>query len=334
MAARRWTLVEFEQGEVLVVIHKPGCELIAQDVADGGSKELAKLDLDAEDEDLLDALDPGGEDLDNMGQVELCHCTGYAIEDERITEEDLETHTPPAPPQPAPQVHAAAAASRKAAAERLVREVEEIIEKLVMARGEDNVGLEDKWADERLASCTDDYVYDLAVEVRKLRERGDSWWRVGFELGLPGAGASNKQGRKGGAYARRLWRAAWGKTYLGERSQRESKITREVRAMENEGRSYFSGAEDAMAIIEKVRGQMIHWVIRLNGKHGLITSAQETYVHDDPKYIRLKQGPQGPYLEFYEQLDPAMLLADPRKSITKSGPLRAIYLDRITRVGV
>ena len=104
--------------------------------------------------------------------------------------------------------------------------------------------------------------------------------------------------------------------------------------MENLGRPYFTGAEDPVTMIEKVRGQMLHWVTRLEVKSGLVTSAQEAYVHDDPKYIRVKQGPLGPYLEFYEQLDPAMLLADPRKSITKSGPLRAVYVDRITRVGV
>jgi hypothetical protein len=322
MAAKRWTIVEFEQGEVLVVVHKPGCPVIAEDVAEGGSKELLKLDLEADDTELLNQLDPGGEDLESMDDVELHDCTGYAT-----------TPTPPVP-QPPAQVHAAAEASRKAAAERLIKQVEEIIDKLVVARGVDDVGTGDEWASERLATCTDDYVYHLAVEVRKLRAKGDSWWRVGYELGLPGAGASNKQGRKGGAYARRLWRAAWGATYTGERSQRESKITREARAMENQGKPYFTGTEQPMDIIERVRGQMIHWVTRLGGAHGLICSAQETYVHDDPKFIRVKEGPQGPYLEFYEQLDPSMLLADPRKSITKSGPLRAVYVDRITRVGV
>jgi hypothetical protein len=158
---------------------------------------------------------------------------------------------------------------------------------------------------------------------------------VAYELHLPGSGASNKQGRKGSAFARRLWRAAWGKTYLGERGQRESKITREARAMENLGRPYFSESEDAMVIIEKVRGKMLHWVTRLGDQHGgIVTSAQEAYVHDDPKFIRVKEGPKGPYLEFFEQIDPAMLLADPRQSIAKSGPLRAVYVDRITRVGV
>lgn len=312
----------------------------------GASKRLVKVDLDGTDEEVLEELEAPLEWT--MEDVDLCACTGYETADalghpvgggpegyvEPVDEDDLDDDEGEENlPQPS---SAAARASQAAARAKLLRQVEEAVDKLVVERGEDNVGLggKEEWANERLFTCTDDYVYDLAVEVRKLRERGDSWWRVAYELHLPGSGASNKQGRKGSAFARRLWRAAWGKTYLGERGQRDSKVAREARAMENLGRPYFTGAEDPMAIIERVRGQMLHWVTRLNVKNGLVTSAQEAYVHDDPKYIRVKEGPQGPYLEFYEQIDPAMLLADPRMSIAKSGPLRAVYVDRITRVGV
>lgn len=333
MAAKRWTLVEFDEGEILIVIHKPGCALIKQDVAEGGSKELITLDLDEDDDVLLSNIDPGGEVVETMDEVELCTCTGYVTEEPSEQESDLEEEEEEEEDTPAP-TSAAARASQIAARERLLRQVEEVIDKLVAERGVDDVGEGDEWAGERLATCTDDYVYDLAVEVRRQRTRGDSWWRVAYELHLPGGGASNKQGRKGASFARRLWRAAWGPTYVGERGQRDSKVTREARALENLGRPYFTGAEDPMTIIEKVRGQMLHWVTRLNVKNGLVTSAQEAYVHDDPKYIRVKQGPMGPYLEFFEQIDPAMLLADPRQSIAKSGPLRAVYVDRITRVGV
>lgn len=320
MTVKRYTLIEFDNNECWVV-HKPGCPLVKGDMEVGGKKQLVKIDLGWDDDHLLEEIDPE-ENLSSIEDIDFCACT--------------ETEPPPPPaPQPKP-VHAAAEASRKAAAERLKREVEEIIDKLVISRGVDDIGEGDQWADERRESCTDDYVYDLAVEARKLRVKGEPWWRVGYELGLPGAGASSKQGRKGGAYARRLWRAAWGKTYVDDGTvvHRESKLTREARAMENLGKPYFSESEDAVTIIEKVRGQMLHWVTRLEGTYGLITSAQEAYVHDDPKYIRVKEGPKGTYLEFYEQLDPSMLMADPRKSITKSGPLRAVYIDRITRVGV
>lgn len=329
MTEKRYTLVMFESDDVLWVLHKPGCPQITGELKVGGTKDLVKTDLDAEDEEILD--DIGAEPDMTMEDVDLCACTGYSTEAEPEPEPEPEVseETPP------PPTSAAARASQAAAKQRLLKQVEDVVDSLIAERGEDNVGLGDLWAKERLATCKDDYVYDLAVEVRKLRTRGDSWWRVAYELHLPGSGASNKQGKKGSSFARRLWRAAWGPTYVGERGQRESKITREARALENLGRPYFTGSEDAITIIEKVRGQMLHWVTRLGDQHGgIVTSAQEAYVHDDPKYIRVKEGPKGAYLEFFEQIDPAMLLADPRQSIAKSGPLRAVYVDRITRVGV
>jgi hypothetical protein len=334
MAAKRYTLVSFDNLDTLWEIHKPGCENIKKAVAAGGTKALVKTDLEATDEEILDDVEAFMEMT--MEDVYLCGCTGYVTGDPAPAEEPDEEDEEDADPLTAPPPSSAAArASQAAARAKLLRLVEETVDKLVAERGEDNIGDDDRWHEERLATCTDDFVYDLAVEVRKLRERGDSWWRVAYELHLPGSGASNKQGRKGSAFARRLWRAAWGKTYLGERGQRESKLTREARAMENLGRPYFSESEDAMVIIEKVRGKMLHWVTRLGDQHGgIVTSAQEAYVHDDPKFIRVKEGPKGPYLEFFEQIDPAMLLADPRQSIAKSGPLRAVYIDRITRVGV
>lgn len=340
MAARRWTVVEFSNEEIAWEIHKPGCKAIPRpDQSDYGTKRLVSLDLEGTDEEVLE--DIGAYIEMTIEDVNLCRCTGYVTEtleptideDEEEDEEGGDFYDDEdATPIPS---SAAAKASQQAARARLLRQVEEAVEKLVVERGVDNVGEGgEQWAEERLSTCTDDYVYDLAVEVRKLRERGDSWWRVAYELHLPGSGASNKQGRKGSAFARRLWRAAWGKSYLGERGQRESKLTREARALENIGRPYFTGSEEPMDIIETVRGKMLHWVTRLRVKNGLVTSAQEAYVHDDPRFIRVKQGPEGPYVEFYEQIDPAMLLADPRQSIAKSGPLRAVYVDRITRVGV
>lgn len=341
MAVRQWTLVEFTEGEVLAVIHKPGCAMVRQDVADGGSKELVKLDLEVSDEELLDALDPGGEDLEDISQVEICSCTGYVTEEppvaqaEQADEEDEEDGDDEEEDELAsPPSSAAARASQQAARERLLRQVEDAVEKLVAERGVDDIGEGDQWAEERLATCKDDYVYDLAVEVRKLRERGDSWWRVAYELHLPGSGASNKQGRKGSAFARRLWRAAWGKTYLGERGQRESKVSREARALENLGRPYFSEDVSDAEVIKLVTGRMLHWVTRLPVKDGLVVSAQEAYVHHDPRLVMVRQGPKGRYLEFFEQVDAAQLQVDPRLAIAKSGPQRAVYVDRITRVGV
>lgn len=337
MAEKRWTLVEFEDSSIQWEIHKPGCKAIPDPKMFNKvafAKRLVKIDLEDTDDVVLEAINAYEEMT--MADINLCRCTGYEnVPHEDPVDEDDQDDDDDDEDLPAPS-SAAAKASQAAARERLLKQVEDVVDKLVAERGVDDIGEHNNkaWDEERLFACSDDFVYDLAVEVRKLRERGDSWWRVAYELHLPGSGASNKQGRKGSAFARRLWRAAWGKTYLGERGQRESKLSREARALENLGRPYFTGSEEPVDIIERVRGQMLHWVTRLNVKNGLVTSAQEAYVHDDPKYIKVKQGPQGPYVEFYEQLDAAMLMADPRKSITKSGPLRAVYVDRITRVGV
>jgi hypothetical protein len=338
MTAKRYTLVAYDTAKFTWELHKPGCKEIVAAVAEGGTKKLVKTDLEAEDEDVLEDIQ-AFDDM-TMEDVFLCACTGYQSEPEPSEQEsDLEDDDDELDEDEKPLPAAASAAARAsqiAARERLLRQVEEAVDKLVAERGADDVGLGGKqeWDDERLATCTDDYVYDLAVEVRKLRSRGDSWWRVAYELHLPGSGASNKQGRKGSAFARRLWRAAWGKTYLGERGQRESKITREARAMENLGRSYFSEDVSDAEVVRLVTGQMLHWVTRLKVKEGLVTSAQEAYVHHDPRLVHVKQGPVGRYLEFYEQVDANQLKVDPRLAIAKSGPLRAVYVDRITRVGV
>jgi hypothetical protein len=338
MAEKRYTLIEFEDDGVVWELHKPGCPEIPKP-ADNDyafAKKLIKADLEWADDQLLEVLDPG-ERLSEVEEVALCQCTGYGppeesseqesdLEEDELDEDD-EEDLPPA-------TSAAARASQAAAKAKLLKQVEEAIDKIVAERGVDDVGTNDLWAEERLPTCQDDYVYDLAVEVRKLRTKGESWWRVAYELGLPGSGASNKQGRKGSAFARRLWRAAWGKTYLGERGQRDSKLTREARAMENLGRSYFSEDVTDAEVIKLVTGQMLHWVTRLKVKEGLVTSAQEAYVHHDPHLVKVRQGPQGRYLEFYEQVDAAQLRVDPRLAIAKSGPQRAVYVDRITRVGV
>lgn len=331
-------MISFTDEEIKWEIHKPGCALIREAASlAGATKELVKVDLEDSDEEVLADIEAFVEMT--MEDVELCACTGYetgdgpegyaepvAAQEEDLDDEDEEDD--PAPSTPA------ALASQQAARARLQKQVEEVIDSLITKRGVDNIGEGDEWAGNRLATCTDDYVYDLAVEVRRLRARNEPWWRVAHELGLPGSGATNKQGRKGSAFARRLWRAAWGRTYLGTTGKRESKAAREERAALNQGRPYFTDTSTEQEIIGTITGKLLHWVARLPVPDGLVYSSQEAYVHDDPRLVKYRLGPQGPYVEFYEQVDPAQLKVDPRLSIAKSGPLRAVYVDRITRVGV
>lgn len=217
------------------------------------------------------------------------------------------------------------------ASDRLATISQAVIDKLLAARENDDIGVGDEWADERLATCEDDYTYDLAVEVRKLRSKDTAWWRIAHELELPGAGASAKQGRLGASLARRLWRAAWGKTYESVGVMRETKDDKVVRALTDKARPYFAGDDPETFIISKLAGARIEWVVRLEVTGGLVTSAQETYVHEDERTIRVKVGPKGRYVEFYEMLDRSLIGV--QQSIASSGPLRSVYLDRITRVG-
>lgn len=224
--------------------------------------------------------------------------------------------------------------TKVSARDRLSELSEGIIEKVIVKRGKDDIGIDDEWSEKRVDSCGDDWTYDLAVEIRKLRvNKAMAWWRIAQELELPGAGASAKQGRAGAAFARRVWRAAYGQTYSETNANRETKDEKTVRYAGESARSYFATDDPEMYIIGKLKGSHIEWVTKLPVPDGLVTSLQETYVHDDPRLIWVKEGPKGRYVEFYEQPDPELLRLNPTKAIAKGGPLRSVYLDRITKVG-
>lgn len=235
------------------------------------------------------------------------------------------------PPATKPKKNGVAQDAANAKAEEIIQG---IIDKIIAERGVDNVGEEDRWEEERREGV-DDYTYDLAVEVRKMREAGAAWWRIAHDLYLPGHGPSAAQGKSGAAYARRLWQRAWGLTYTnGEKAPRETRARRQERAVTREHRPYF--AEDAREtdIIKKILGQKLTWVARLGDAHGgVIISEQQAYVHPDARTIKIALGPQGRYVEFFETLESSMLSIDPRKAIAKTGPRRAVYLDRIEKVG-
>jgi hypothetical protein len=219
------------------------------------------------------------------------------------------------------------------ARDKLSETCERIVGELVSKRGSDDIGEcgSDHWHDDRLETCEDDWTFDLAMEVRYLRESGKAWWLIAQELGLPGNGCDAKQGRAGAAFARRLWKAAWGETYHDTNVNRETKGERVDRAQLDTSRPYFAADALAPDIISRIRGVKIEWITRLQAGDGLVVSHQETYVHDDKQLIKVKQGPKGRYVEFFEQPDKTMLAI--RNSLSKAGPLRSVYLDRIIRVG-
>jgi hypothetical protein len=311
MGSKRYTVVTPEVSKDHVwSVHKLGCADVKKELAArGGYKETLKLDLDDEAAvmALLDPDDLGYEIFD----VKVFPCTNARQEK-----------------KPAP-------AGSSAATTRNGRKVSTGTSRA----GEREVAVEKKrkallpWQEERLPGC-DDATYEKAVQVRTGRANGEPWWRIAQIMELPGFGASAAQGKAGAGQARRLWEKAWGKTYSGDRAPRDTRQRREERSLTEAHRSYFTGEELEMEIIKEVCGKLLHWVTRLGDAHGgVVTSAQEAHVHHDPRTIIVRDGPKGRYVEFWEALDPAMLTVDPHLSIAKSGPRRAVYLDRITRVG-
>lgn len=221
------------------------------------------------------------------------------------------------------------------ARDRLSAMCEGIIEKVIAKREVDDIGEGDEWSELRLETCEDDWTYDLAVEVRKLREgSGKAWWLIAYELCLPGGDHRGaKEGRAGAAFARRLWKAAWGQTYQTTNAVRETKEERVDRSLLDNAPAYFENDALELDIIKALTGKRVEWVTRLPTQGGLVVSHQETYVHKEPRLVKIKQGPKGRYVEFFEMPDPALLKIDPRMALAKGGPLRSVYLDRIIRVG-
>lgn len=50
----------------------------------------------------------------------------------------------------------------------------------------------------------------LADQVKELREGGLAWWQIGFKLSLPGSADTVAKGKGGAAYARKIWKSAFG----------------------------------------------------------------------------------------------------------------------------
>lgn len=287
-------------------LHALGCRDIARELREGGGgSEDITIDLSNEKESMK-AIDP--DDL------------GYGMHDVKIHTCAIALDA--ATPLPTTRRKRNGRAEDEAGA-KATTIVKELIKKVT-----------DPYAVGRLATC-DDTTYAKAVEIRRQREAGEAWWRIAQAMGLPGAGASAKQGKSGAAFARRIWERAWGKTYGdSERALRETRDVKREATVLAPHRSAFRDGTTDQEIAAAILGNKIYWSARLGtGEHGIVVSPQEAYVHHDPRLVKVKQGPRGRYVEFYEQIDAAHLRIDPHLSISKSGPIRSVYVSQIERVG-
>jgi len=118
----------------------------------------------------------------------------------------------------------------------------------------------------------------MAEQVKELRDQGVAWWQIGFKLGLPGSADTVAKGKGGAAYARKIWKSAYGEVPRvqkrdGSRSAkrekndhvRELKATKQADRIEavRTGQSVISVDMTNDEVIAMLDGRMITWSINL-----------------------------------------------------------------------
>ena len=123
----------------------------------------------------------------------------------------------------------------------------------------------------------------MAEQVKQLREEGLAWWQIGYKLGLPGSADTVAKGKGGAAYARKIWKGAFGevpRTQVrnGSRSRKaeknehvrvlkESTKTARVEAVRG-GQSVISPDMTDLEVVEMLNGRMITWSFNLANVDG------------------------------------------------------------------
>lgn len=118
----------------------------------------------------------------------------------------------------------------------------------------------------------------MADQVKALRAGGMAWWQIGYKLGLPGSADTVAKGKGGAAYARKVWKSAFGevpRTQVrnGSRSKKAEKNTdvREMRETAKAERVVQVRAGQSVIAIDKtdeevlamIDGRMLTWSINL-----------------------------------------------------------------------
>lgn len=118
----------------------------------------------------------------------------------------------------------------------------------------------------------------MAPQIKELRDGKVAWWMIGFKLGLPGSADSVAKGKGGAAYARKIYKSAFGevpRTQVrdGSRSKKAERNP-EVRAMRETskaervvqvraGQSVISPDLTDEEVLAMVDGRMLTWSINL-----------------------------------------------------------------------
>lgn len=152
------------------------------------------------------------------------------------------------------------------------------------------------WDSERVEAATDEQ-WNLAVQVRLLREEGEAWWAIARAMELEGAGDSATTGKKGASRARNVYKAGFGsfprtfKTggYKGkqEKNERVRELAKQKKAERlataKAGKSVIGPDVPDEEVAAMLKGRKIRWYSTEVIKTGF---DQETTIHPTaPFYI-------------------------------------------------
>ena len=181
----------------------------------------------------------------------------------------------------------------------------------------------------------------LADEVKRLRETGMAWWQIGHELHLPGSADNVAQGKGGAAYARKIWKAAFGdvpRVQNRDGSRRDTEKNATVKAIKKQRkvdrveqvRTGVAVINENMSddeILEMLRGRTIGWSFdmdRLDHK-GEQFVEQEAGIHHRFAKIEMHKGERCIAFREYDATAPLKVRGVP-------GPTRIVRLSTIHTV--
>jgi len=116
----------------------------------------------------------------------------------------------------------------------------------------------------------EDDTTEIANKIKALREQGMAWWRIGYELNLPGSANTVAKGKAGAARARKLYKKHFGalparqKTTSSERKDRKAERAERAR----NGKPLFDSEATAEEIKTMIAGKEITWSIDLGKLSG------------------------------------------------------------------
>lgn len=123
----------------------------------------------------------------------------------------------------------------------------------------------------------------LAPKVKELREKGLAWWQIGYELKLPGSADTVAKGKGGAAFARKIWKSAFGEVprvqnrdgsrrKIREKNDhvREMRTTTKTARVEavRQGTSVIKPETTPDEIVAMIEGRMITWSMNLANVDG------------------------------------------------------------------